>query len=62
MNTKQSLIYSQALRYNMLTNDDATLQVQLNFLTKALLAKAYPLDIIVEQIMKAVGLSVKEQR
>ena len=55
--TKRSIIYSQALRYNLIIDDDKDLQTNLNFLTKAFLAKEYPIKLIQEEIMKATRCS-----
>ena len=54
LHTKKSLIYFQALRHNRLTDSAKDLQEQLWFLTRALLAKEYPLEIINIEIKKAM--------
>ena len=51
---KESIIYSQALRYNMIISEDKNLQKELDNLTKTLLARAYPLNIIQNNIAKAL--------
>ena len=50
----KSIIYSQALRLNLLTDDDTNLTVNLHNLTKAFLAKDYPLDMINQQISQSL--------
>ena len=51
---KESIVFSQDLRYNLLTTDDNLLQNELDSLTISLLAKKYPLDIITQYISKAL--------
>ena len=55
--TKRSVIYSQAIRYNMLSFDDAQLQIDLYELTRTLLIRDYPLHLINGQISKALTFS-----
>ena len=50
---KEGIIYSQALRYNIIS-DDHILQAELNNLTCILLAWSYPLHLIVKNIKKAL--------
>ena len=57
---KRSVIYSQALRYNMLSDSDEDLQRDLYALTKTLLARRYPLNMINEEILKALQFSQKD--
>ena len=52
--TKCSIIYSHGLRYNLIIDNDDGLQINLNFLTKAFLAKGYPLHLIQEEIKRAM--------
>ena len=51
---KQSTVFSQGLRYNLLIADDTTLQKELNSLTVSLLARKYSLEIITRNISKAL--------
>lgn len=60
MSTKESIIYSQALRYNMIISEDSILQDELYNLTKILLARKYPLHIINQNIIKALQFSQTE--
>ena len=46
LSCKEGIIYSQALRYNMIISEDHILQTELNNLTRMLLARAYPLHLI----------------
>ena len=50
---KESIVFSQALRYNLLIANDNLLQKELDSLTISLLARKYPLDIITHNISKA---------
>ena len=50
---KESIVFSQALRYNLLIADDHLLQKELDSLKISLIARKYPLDIITH-ISKAV--------
>ena len=50
----ESIVFSQALRYNLLITDDHSLQKELNSLAISLLARKYPLDIITHNISKAL--------
>ena len=59
-NTKESIIYSQAIRYNTSIQDDDTLQTELYNLTRTLLARRYPLKLINKKIMKALTKSREE--
>lgn len=54
LSTKESIIYSQALRYNMIISNDNTLQLELDNLTRTLLARKYPLEVIIKNITKAL--------
>ena len=54
LSCKESMIYSQALRYNMIISEDHILQAELNNLTRILLARAYPLHLIIKNIKKAL--------
>ena len=54
LSCKEGIIYSQALRYNMIIPEDHILQAELNNLTRILLARAYPLHLIIKNIKKAL--------
>ena len=54
LSCKESIIYSRALRYNMIISEDHILQAELNNLTRILLARAYPLHLIIKNIKKAL--------
>ena len=51
---KEGMIYSQALRYNMIFSKDHILQEKPKNLTGILLARAYPLHLIIKNIKKAL--------
>ena len=51
---KESIVFSQALRYNLLIKDDTLLQKELHYLAISLLARQYPLEIITRNIPKAL--------
>ena len=51
---KENIVFSQALRYNLLIADDHLLQKELNSLAISLLARKYPLHIITNNISKAL--------
>ena len=51
---KESIIFSQTLRYNLLIADNNLLQIELDSLTMSLLARKYPLDIITHNISKVL--------
>ena len=51
---KESIVFSQALRYNLLIADDTILQKEVDSLTVSLLARKYPLEIITRNISKAL--------
>ena len=53
LSRKEDIIYSQALRYNVIISEDHILQEELNNLTRILLAPAYPLHLIIKNINKA---------
>ena len=42
LSCKESIIFSQALRYNLIISDDQSLQTELDNLTKTLLTRDYP--------------------
>ena len=54
---KESIVFSQALRHNLLIVDDNSLQEELDFLVISFLARKYPLDVIAFNISKALLLS-----
>ena len=54
LSCKEGIIYSQALRYNMVITKDHILQEELNNLTHILLARTYPLHLIVKNIKNAL--------
>ena len=45
---KEGIIYSQALRYNMIISEDHILQEELNNLSRILLARTCPLHLIIK--------------
>ena len=51
---KESIVFSQALKYNLLIADDHLLQKELDSLAISLLDRKYPLDIISHNISKAL--------
>ena len=51
---KEGIIYSQALRYNMIISENHILQAELDNLTRILLAHSYPLHLIIKNIKKAL--------
>ena len=51
---KESIVFSQALRYNLLIADDKLLRKELDSLTTSLLIRKYPLDIITHSILKTL--------
>ena len=50
---KESIVFSQTLRYNLLITDDALLQKELDSLAISLLARQYPLEMITRNISRA---------
>ena len=54
VNCKEGIIYSQALRYNMIISEYHILQEERNNLTRILLARAYPLYLVITNIKKAL--------
>ena len=54
LSCKEGIVYLQALLYNMTISDDIILQEELNNLTCILLARAYPLHLIIKNIKKAL--------
>ena len=54
LSCKEGIIYSQALRYNMIISEDHILQAELNNLTRILLARSCPLHLIIKNIKKAL--------
>ena len=54
LKSKESIIFSQALRYNVLIADDHLTQKELDSHAISLLARKYPLDIISHNIPKAL--------
>ena len=51
---KESILFSQALRYNLLIADDKVLQKELDSLTTSLLARKYSLEVITRKITNAL--------
>ena len=51
---KESIVLSQALRYNLLITDGTLLQKELDSLAISLLVRQYPLEIITRNISKAL--------
>ena len=54
LSCNKGIIYSQALRYNMIISEDHILQEYLDNLTRILLARAYPLHLIIKNIKNAL--------
>ena len=54
LSCKEGIIYSQALRYNMIIPEDHILQAELNNLTRILLAHVYQLQLIIKNIKKTL--------
>ena len=54
LSCKEGIIYSKAFRYNIIISDDHILQKELKNLTRILLARAYPLHLIIKNIKKAL--------
>ena len=54
LNCKEGIIYSPALRHNMIISEDHILQEELISLTLILLDRAYPLHLIIKNIKKAL--------
>ena len=54
LSCKEGIIYSQALRYNMIIPEDHILQAELNNLTRILLAHVYQLHLIIKNIKKTL--------
>ena len=52
LSCKEGIIFSQALRYNMIISEDHILQEELNNLTRILMARAYLLQLIIKNIKK----------
>ena len=50
---RKGIIYSKALWYNMIISEDHIMQEELNNLTCILLARAYPLNLIIKNIKNA---------
>ena len=57
LSCKEGIIYSQALRYNMIVTEDHILKEELNNLTRILLAHAYPLHLIIKNIKEPLTRS-----
>ena len=53
LSCKEGIIYSQALRYNLIVSEDYILQAELNNLTHILLARTYSLHLIIKNIKKS---------
>ena len=51
---KESIVFSQALRYNLPIADDNILQKELDSLTISPLARKYPIEVITHNISKAL--------
>ena len=60
LHTKESVIYSQALRYNMLNYKDTDLTQNLYELTRTLLIRDYPLQFINKIVKKALTHTQQE--
>ena len=46
---EEGIIYFQALRYNMIISEEPILQEELSNLTYIILARAYPLHLIIKK-------------
>ena len=57
LSCKEGIIYSQALRYNMIITEDHILKEELSNLTRILLAHAYPLHLIIKNIKELLTRS-----
>ena len=57
LSCKEGIIYSQAPRCNMIITEDHILQKELNNLTRILLARPYPLHLIIKNMKKALTRS-----
>ena len=55
LHVKRSIIYTQALRYCTIISEDQNLQIELHVLTRTLLSRDYPLDLIIEGLRKALS-------
>ena len=58
--TKESIVYSQGLRYRMITTDDGVLHNELKELKSNLLLRGYPSQLITEQLNKVIHISQNE--
>ena len=54
LSCKEGIIYSQALRYNVIISENHIPQAELNNLTSILLALLHPLHLIIKNIKKAL--------
>ena len=52
LSCKERIIYSQALRCNMISSEDHILPEERNSLTRILLVCTYPLHLIIKNIKK----------
>ena len=55
LHMKESIIYSQAIRYCTIISDDRNLDLELQTLAKTLLARNYPLEMIQKNFSKALS-------
>ena len=51
---KESIVFSQSLRYNLFIADDTVLQKELDSLSISLLARKHPLEVITRNILTAL--------
>ena len=54
LSCNECIIYSQVFRYSMIISEDHILQEELNNLTRILLARAYPLHLIIKNVKKVL--------
>ena len=57
---KRSVIFSQALRYNMIIHNDNHLNEELHILARTLLARGYPLKLINDNIHRALTFTQQD--
>ena len=55
IHVKRSIVYTQALRYCTIISEDSNLESELQVLTRTLLARDYPLGIVIEGLRKSLS-------
>ena len=55
LHVKESIVYTQALRYCWIISEDQNLDLELQTLAKTFLARKYPLSIIKRNLSKALS-------